>query len=149
MLTDRASNDCAAAAALASLVEQWGYPRKVSAREITDGTWVTDLRAIVWFITPGIEQRDRIVCTDAEYAALCEMFEGVLCVHGIADPGYAGQAFTHAAERLLCDIARSLGAKKLYSLIPLETPQMPVRAMRRYLRRYGWVEDAFGSFKLL
>ena len=122
----------------AEIVAQWGYPRAVSEREISTGAWYTNGDAIVWYVWPlpaGV--------------APPPGFEDVLAVHGIADPQRKAQALTPRMAVALEVIGELLGAHKLYSLIPRETPNMPVKAMRRYLRRYGWVEDEFGSYKLL
>jgi len=113
----------------AAMAAAWGYPRAISGREITQARWFRNGAAIVWF--------DRLPDSDT------------WAVHGIRDPDGKGQALTRETEAQLCEIARLLGARKLYSLIPRETPNMPVLAMRRYLRRYGWSEDEFGSYKLL
>ena len=121
----------------ARTVAFWGYPREISKREIEHGIWFANGRAIVWFI--ALSELDSLPLGGGT----------VFCVHGIADPGQTGQALTAEAEAFLCSVARKLGASKLYSLIPHETPGMPVAAMRRYLRRYGWSEDRYGSFKLI
>ena len=120
----------------ARTVAFWGYPREISKREVEEGIWFANGRAIAWFIAPA----------DVDKAVLGKR---VLCVHGCADPSQTTRAFTAEAEAFICSVARKLGAWKLYSLIPHETPGMPVAAMRRYLRRYGWSEDRYGSFKLL
>jgi hypothetical protein len=142
MLTGDARREAAAKAT------KWGYPRPISEREINTGSWFTNGRAIIWYVEPidplsPVELLPWVV----------ERFEGVLCVHGIADPEQVasknGAALTVHTEQLICKIGGWLGARKLYSLIPHETPRMPVRAMRRYLRRFGWSEDEFGSFKIL
>ncbi len=124
----------------AKLVEGWGYPRRVSHREVETGHWFTDGVAVVWYtepVEPGMAAPDGVDV------------DGVLAVHGIRDPVVKRQALTPRAAIVLEVIGELLGARKLYSLIPRETPNMPVQAMRRYLRRYGWVEDEFGSYKLL
>jgi len=126
----------------ALLAESWGYPRRVSHREVERGNWFVNGDAIVWFISP-VE----------DGAPVPEGFENdqVLAVHGIGDPvrRKAGAVLNSRSSVVLEVIAELLGARKLYSLIPKETPGMPVDAMRRYLRRFGWVEDEFGSYKLL
>lgn len=124
----------------ASVVMEWGYPRPVSQREVDYARWFTNGRAVVWFIEPLPDN------VPAPYGFVPE---GVLAVHGIADPRQRGRALTRETARELERLGAALGATKLYSLIPRETPNMPVKAMRRYLRRYGWLEDEFGSYKLL
>ncbi len=124
-------------------VEAWGYPRRVSHREVETGRWFNDGHAIAWYVSivpPG----------QALPAALDGLdVNGVLAVHAIRIPGSSGAALTPRSAVALEVIAELLGARKLYSLIPRETPDMPVAAMRRLLRRFGWIEDQWGSYKLL
>ena len=127
-------------AQFARQVEQWGYPRAVTQREVADGRWYTNGEAIVWYVSLLPAGEEPPPGFDAA---------AVLAVHGIAKPGRGRAAMTPATMLELERIARELGARTLYSLIPRETPNMPVMAMRRLLRRFGWTEDEFGSYKLL
>ena len=125
---------------LARLVESWGYPRRVSHREVETGSWFCDGVSVAWFIAPLEPGAAAPAGFDPEHT---------LAVHAIRDPSLRVRALTPRTAVALEIIAELLGARKLYSLIPRETPDMPVAAMRRYLRRYGWLEDEFGSYKLL
>ncbi len=129
----------------AERVAAWGYPRPVSPREVELGTWFEDGGRICWFVTPVRTEWDWR--SDAPQPG----HGGVLAVHGIADPDLRRRERVLTSRRAveMETIAQLLGARKLYSLIPRETPNMPVAAMRRYLRRFGWLEDEFGSYKLL
>ena len=129
----------------AEIVAEWGYPRRVTPREVELGVWFRDEGRICWFVSP---ERTWWYWTAGDPQP---EHGGVLAVHGIAAPDLRRRERVLTA-RVMAEmetIAQLLGARKLYSLIPRETPNMPVAAMRRYLRRFGWLEDEFGSYKLL
>lgn len=124
----------------AEMAQRWGYPRPISLREVEVGHWFTNGAAIAWFISP-------------EGAPIPEGFDPteVMVVHAIGDPSARKlhPILTHRTAIAIEVIAELLGARKLYSIIPHKTPDVPVEAMRRMLRRYGWKEDQWGSYKLL
>jgi hypothetical protein len=116
----------------------WGYPRQITRFEIDEGTWFTNEIGILWFVQP--------VMAGAEVP---ECFVGALVIHGIGDPRRSGRAINPDSLRLIEDLGRELGARKLYSVLPVGRPDVPALAMRRYLRRYGWLEDEWGAYKVL
>lgn len=125
---------CAVTEALAAQAEAWGYPRKITAREIDEATWFTSALGILWFekMPAGAEPPPGFGW-------------GVLAIHGIGDPKRTERALSPDTARLIESLGRELGAKKLYALDgPASMP-----GIKRYLRRYGWLEDKWGAYKVL
>lgn len=133
----------------ATLVGSWGYPRPISPREVAHGRWFENGAAIAWFIAPLGPDTAPPAGWNPEGLAYSE----ILAVHAIGKPElrHAGASpmLSWRSQVALEVIGELLGARKLYSLIPHEVPGMRVAAMRRYLRRFGWQTDAFGSWKQL
>lgn len=125
----------------ARLVEAWGYPRGVTEREVEQGAWFrySDGSGIAW-VVPAHESLVSIV---GEHA---------YCFHGIGSPAarsQRGRVLSPRAATFIEGWAEILGARRLYSLVPDETPDVPAAAMRRYLRCYGYSSDRYGSVKEL
>ena len=117
-------------------VEEWGYPRKISAEEVKFSIWYS--------FGPRDEgsQSDGV----AWFAPVPkEIHESAVAFHSCSRPGVTlGTPRNMVAIEVIAEL---LGAERLYSLLPLEQEgALPVRAMRRYLTSKGWKEDAHGAY---
>ena len=130
---------CAVTEALSEQAMAWGYPRQITPFEINDGTWFTSELGILWFTAP----------VPPGFAPVADFdVAGVLVIHGIGDPKRRVQALSPETARLIERLGGELGAKKLYVSDGPGAPScMP--GIKRYLRRYGWVEDRWGAYKVL
>lgn len=127
---------CPARDSLAAQVEAWGYPRKITEHERESGTWFVNGLGVLWLVPPVPEGYDPPEGFDAR---------DVLCIHGIGRPGRWAQALSPDTARLIEALGRSLGARSLRALNG--PPSM--KFVKRYLRRYGWLEDEWGAYKVL
>lgn len=116
----------------------WGYPRELSAEEVHTSQWYllsgsSDTIGVAWF------HRCPDPCPGDWWA-----------IHAIAEPAARrrGVIGTQEIMRKLEGIAETLGAVRLYSLVPKELrgSGLPVDTMRRYLRKRGWSEDPLGAY---
>ena len=125
----------------ARLAEAWGYPRAISEREVERGIWFrfSDGSGIAWLLEPH-----------PDWAGLLAPGVPALVWHGIGSPAARKRRARVLSPRTAAFVegyAESLGAQRLYSLVPDLTPGVPAAAMRRYLARYGYVADKLGSYK--
>jgi len=122
---------------LAAMAEAWGYPREIREDECATGTWFVSALGILWLV-PLVPPKGFVAPAGLE-------LDGVLSIHGIGQPGRWQAALSADTARLIEAVGRGLGARKLVALNG--PPSM--RAVARYLRRYGWARDEWGAYKVL
>ena len=131
------------------LLKEWKYPREIATDELDHGLWYCLVDLFDGEPRPSVRQLGGVtvallwfVDVPAEYA-FC-----AVAAHVCASPDLRGHLFTRRNFDRLELQAEVIGAHRVYSLLPEggEEQGIPVKAMRRLLRIWGWESDWIGMY---